>query len=144
MEFFDQFEHTIDDKGRLVLPAAYRSAFADGGFVTFMGHSVGLFTEEGFEKHRRKLSLSDTFSRRDLSQVMALTTPFTPDSQHRISIGPKLRTRVGLEREVSIVGQGSHAAIFPRSVWETQEAAADVPDESGLALADKFDELGFL
>jgi MraZ protein len=144
MEFFDQFEHTIDDKGRMVLPAAFRSAFADGGFVTFMGRSVGLFTAEGFDKHRRKLSMSDVFSRRDLSQLMALTTPFVPDSQHRISIGAKLRGRVGLDREVTVVGQGSHAAVFPRSVWEAQEAESSVADGSGLALPDKFDALEFL
>lgn len=144
MEFFDQFEQKIDDKGRLILPSAFRSAFVDGGFLTYMGHAVGIFTPDGFEKHRRKLGLSPTFTRRDLQQVMALTTPFNPDSQHRISVSPKLRTRVGLDREVTLAGQGSHVAIFPRDVWEANEAASEVPDESGLVLADKFDHLDYL
>jgi DNA-binding transcriptional regulator/RsmH inhibitor MraZ len=76
--------------------------------------------------------------------VLALTTPFTPDAQHRISVGPKLRSRIGLEREVTIVGQGTHAAIYPSAVWEALEAASTAPDESGLALEDKFDRLEHL
>ena len=144
MEFFDQFDHTIDDKGRLILPAAYRDAFVGGGFLTFMGRSVGLFTEDGFDKHRRKLGLSGSFTRKDLQQLMALTTPFKPDAQHRVSISSKLRERVQLGREVTVAGQGSHAAIFPREVWYASEAESEEPDESGLTLADKFDVLDFL
>ena len=144
MEFFGKFDHTIDDKGRLVLPAAYRSAFGDGGYLTFMGASAGLYTEDEFEKYRRRLTLSGKFSRKDLQQLMALTTPFKPDAQHRVSISSKLRERVQLGREVTVAGQGSHAAIFPREVWYASEAESEEPDESGLTLADKFDVLDFL
>lgn len=144
VEFFDQYEHTIDGKGRLVLPSAYRSEFANGGYLTFMGASVGLFTPEGWEKHRFKLQSSDVFSRKDVSQVLALTSQFVPDAQHRVSLSPKLRARVGLERDVTVVGQGSHAAIYPREVWAAREEESMQPDDSGIALADKFDHLGYL
>lgn len=144
MEFFDQFEHTIDDKGRLVLPAAFRSAFVDGGFLSYLGDSIGLFTDEGFDRHRRKLQLDPAFTRNDLRQIMALTTPFTPDSQHRVSISQKLRDRVSLDREVTVVGQESHVAIFSRDVWRALEQDSEAPDDSGLALADKFNTMGHL
>ncbi len=144
MEFFDQFEHTIDGKGRLVLPSAYRAAFADGGYLTFMGHAVGLFTPDGWQKYRFKLQDSKVFTRRDMSQVLALTSPFMPDGQHRVSIGQKLRNRVGLDRDVTVVGQGGHAAIYPRHVWEAREVESTQADESGVALDDKFDHVGFL
>ena len=65
MQFLDQFEHTIDGKGRLVLPSAYRDAFKEGGYLTFMGASVGLFTPEGWEKHLFRLQSNDVFTRKD-------------------------------------------------------------------------------
>lgn len=144
MEFFGKFDHTIDDKGRLVLPAAYRSAFVDGGFLTFMGASAGLFTEDEFEKYRRRLTLSGKFTRKDLQQLMALTTPVQPDAQHRVAISTHLRDRVGLDREVAVVGQAGHVEIFPRDVWEAREAESLEGDEDGRTLTDKFDDLDFL
>ena len=56
----------------------------------------------------------------------------------------RLRAKVGLEREVSIVGSGSHAAIYPRSAWAQIEAEATAADAEGLTLVDKFNALDFL
>ncbi|MFM7063613.1 MAG: division/cell wall cluster transcriptional repressor MraZ [Actinomycetes bacterium] len=144
MEFYDQFEHNIDDKGRLVLPSAYRSAFTTGGFVTYMGDYAALFTPGEWDRYRRKLQESGEFTRRQLQTMFSFVTPFTPDAQHRISIGAKLRTEVGIDREVTIVGSGSHAAVYARSKWDAFEAGAMAPDESGRSLADKIADLGFL
>lgn len=144
MEFFDQFEHTIDDKGRMVLPAAYREAFAGGGFLTLLGDNAALFTPDGWEKYRRRLELSGTFSRDELRYLFSFVSPFTPDAQHRIAVSARLRERVGLGREVSIVGSSSHAAIFPRERWAALEDRVNAPDESGRTLVDKFETLDFL
>jgi MraZ protein len=144
MEFFDQFEHTIDDKGRLVLPAAYREGFVGGGFLTLLGDNAALFTRDGWEKYRRRLELNGNFTRHQLQYLFSFVSPFTPDSQHRIVVGSRLRERVGLEREVSIVGSGSHAAIYPRSRWAAIETEAVAPDDDGVTLLDKFNSLDFL
>lgn len=112
--------------------------------MTYMGRSVGIFTAEGFEKHRRRLSLDPAFTRRDIQHLLGLSSPFTPDAQHRISIPPKLRQHVGLEREITSAGQGSHVAIYPRDVWEAQEAATLDVLADGRSLADKFDDADFL
>lgn len=144
MEFFSQYDHKIDDKGRLVLPAAFRSAFADGGFITYMGDSVGLFTPDEFQKHRRRLELSPEIDRKALKAMHGLTSPFEPDAQHRITIPPKLLTYVGIDREIATVGQGSHAAVYPRERWESFEVDELGPDEDGDTLADKIERLPFL
>ena len=144
VEFFDQFEHTIDDKGRLVLPSAYRDEFAAGGFVTYLGVSAALFTKDGWEKYQRRLELSGTFSREEMQILRSYASPFRLDSQNRIPIGAKLRSLVGIDRAVTIVGSGSHAAIYARDKWEELEARVFGADDSGVTLADKFADLGFL
>ncbi len=144
MEFFDQFEHTIDDKGRMVLPAAYRAAFADGGFLVFLGGNAALFTEDGWETYRRRLELSKALKRNELQYLFGLASPFKPDAQNRIVLSAKIREKAHLEREVTIVGSNSHAAIYPRDAWNRLEAAIEAPDADGRTLADKINDLDFL
>lgn len=144
MEFFGQFEHTIDGKGRLVLPASFRAAFVDGGFVTHLGNCAALFTPDGWEKYRRRLELSGVFSRTQMQYLFSFVSPFTPDAQHRIGLGAKLRETLELGQAVTVVGSGSHAAIYSRAAWAAIEAEATAADDSGHTLADKFVELDFL
>lgn len=144
MEFFDHFEHTIDAKGRLVLPAAYRAAFAEGGIVTYLGRYAALFTPDGWDRYRRKLENDSSFTRVQLQYLFAFASPFNPDAQHRVPLNRKLRELVGIDRKITIVGSGSHAAIYSREAWEDIERRAHAVDESGLDMVEKFDELGFL
>jgi len=145
MEFFDQFEHTIDDKGRMVLPAAYRNAFTEGGYLALVRDYAALFTPEGWERYRRRLELSGQFRPRQMQVLMSYVSPFTPDSQHRIAVNPRLRDKAGLGREVTIVGSSSHAAIYSRDAWAALEAAELGPDpDDGRTLIEKFDALDFL
>jgi MraZ protein len=144
MEFFDQFEHTIDDKGRLVLPAAYREAFVGGGFLTLLGDNAALFTKDGWDTYRRKLALSGNFTRHQLQFLYGSASPFVPDAQHRIVVNARVRAKAGLGKEVIIVGSGSHAAIYPRDTWAEIEAEVTGPDAEGLTLTDKINALDFL
>lgn len=144
MEFFDHFEHTIDDKGRLVLPSAYRAAFVDGGYLTDMGHYAGLFTPDGWTSYRRRMEQTKLFTRSELQVMFSYVSPFTPDSQHRITVNTRLRDKVGLGRAVTITGAGSHAAIHPRARWLEREAQVTVPDAEGRSLADRIERMDFL
>jgi len=141
MEFFGQFEHTIDDKGRMVLPSAYRSEFAGGAYVAFVGASAGLFTQDGWERYRRKLELSGNFTRKQMQVLLSLVSPVTPDSQHRVTINAKLREILGLQREVTIVGSGSFAAIYDRSNWSALEIETLSSSADGMGLSGAFDGL---
>ena len=101
MEFFGQFEHTIDDKGRMVLPSAYRSEFVDGAYLAFLGSSAALFTPDGWDRYRRKIELSGKFERQDMQVLLSLVSPATPDSQHRVTVSSQLREILGLQPKAS-------------------------------------------
>ncbi len=144
MDFYDTFEHTIDGKGRLVLPASYREAFTAGGFVTFLGKYAALFTPDEWEKYRRKLEQSGQFSREQLQYLFSFVTPFRPDGQNRIGVSQRLRDKVGLVRDVTIVGSVTHAAIYPREAWGRVESEIEAPDDDGRSIVDKVAGLEFL
>lgn len=143
-EFLDNFDHTIDAKGRLVLPAAFRDSFTEGGVVTLLGRYAALFTPEGWERYRRRLMNETNLSRNQKQYMIGFASRFEPDAQHRVPLGRQLRETLGLEKEVTIVGSLSHAAIYPRDRWHQLMRDVQLPDETGMSLNEKVDEFDFL
>ena len=143
MEFFGEYEHTIDGKGRVVLPALFRGEFSAGGFTALVGPYVGVFTPGEWNRYLRRLEDSGEFDRFDLQTLYSLASPFTPDGQHRIMVNQLLREQLHLDREVTIVGTRTHLAIYPRTGWADVRARAFEPADDGRSLIDKFARLGF-
>ena len=112
-----RFEHTIDAKGRLVLPApcVVRSARWNAHLLNNYG---ALFTHDGWETtSRRLIEESGNLHARELQYLWAMASPFVPDAQNRIVLGPILRDKAQLDGEVTIVGSVTHAAIYDRDAW---------------------------
>ena len=63
---------------------------------------------------------------------------FSPDGQNRVTIPARLRERVGLGRELALIGMGHHIAIYPRDAWHAIEselaAGGDLDDRLSDAL----------
>lgn len=122
MDFWEYNEHNIDDKGRLVLPSSFRSAFEGGGVVTLQGNFIAMMQPARWEQVLRKMTDSGQYSTRELSYIKSFVTVFTPDGQNRVTIPARLRERVGLTREVALIGMGQHIAIYPRESWQAIES----------------------
>ncbi|MGI9579566.1 MAG: division/cell wall cluster transcriptional repressor MraZ [Microthrixaceae bacterium] len=122
MDFWEYNEHNIDDKGRLVLPSSFRSAFEGGGVLTLQGNFVAMMQPSRWEYVLRKMTESGQYSNRELNYIKSFVTVFTPDGQNRVTIPSRLRDRVGLTREVALIGMGQHIAIYPRDAWQALES----------------------
>lgn len=144
MDFYGTFEHTIDGKGRLVMPSTFRSAFEGGGVAAMVEDYAALFTTDEWGRYRRKLEDSGQFTRDDLQWIFSLTSTFIPDAQNRISLPIKLRDHVGLGKDVTLIGSVRFVAVFPRQEWARREAAVAAQAATGPSIADKFRSLEFL
>ncbi|MFM7510033.1 MAG: division/cell wall cluster transcriptional repressor MraZ [Actinomycetota bacterium] len=144
VELYDTHEHTIDAKGRLVLPSSFREAFADGGFLCHQGDGVGLHTADGWPRWLRRVEQSGELSRDSLRYIIGSASPVTPDNQHRIMVNARLRSSLSLDRDVTIVGQRSHAMIYERSAWNRFAASVVSPPAGQPTLAQELRELSFL
>lgn len=122
MEFWEYNEHNIDGKGRLVLPSSFRSAFSDGGVLTFQGNHLAMRQPASWDQALRRMVGSGDYTSQELKFVKSHVTVFTPDAQNRVMIPARLRERAGLEREVAMIGMGDYIAIYPRDVWLALEA----------------------
>jgi MraZ protein len=121
MEFLGEFEHSLDDKGRVVLPAEFRPPL-EGGAVISSGVSGCLAVYTPTEWDRVSSEVREQ-SKEDEKRLMAARAFFAgakrvvPDRQGRVAIPPNLRGYAGLERDVVITGAWSRIEIWARSRW---------------------------
>ena len=125
--FVGEYQHALDDKGRLVLPAAYRSVVADRGFVASLGECVGLWDDTGFERvttsWREALRAGDL----DLRTFRLLTTSVHEvrlDSAGRITVPRRLLDDLAIGREVRIVGLLDRVELWDDERYRTEHDPA--------------------
>ena len=135
--FLGEFQHSLDTKGRVILPAKYRDQLADGAFVAKgKGGCLSVFTPEGFEEVATEIREQ---SKQGPEKLIAARTFFggaseiRPDKQGRVALPQNLREFAGLEREVVVVGLFSRIEIWDRARWLELERAG------ALALAESDD-----
>jgi MraZ protein len=137
--FVGTFEHSLDDKGRVVLPPTFRARFADGGFVTPYEGCLALWTPEAFEGFVDRLSekvRAGEAPNNALRAFLAAASEARPDNQGRITIKPSLREVAGLDGEVTLTGARDHVEIWDRGRW------ADVNDVGVNDLSEAVSKLG--
>ncbi len=112
------YEHTLDTKGRLILPALYRDRFADGVHLTTgPENTVQVWDLTGFRTALREAMALPRGSELGRRRRRAITGAeiATPDSQGRILVPQALRVAGGLTRELTLLGNGDHFEIWDRA-----------------------------
>jgi MraZ protein len=120
-----EYEHTLDEKNRLTLPAKFREAFGDGVVVTRgMDGCLFVFTREAWEEFVRiRLEGLNPFSKeaRQMNRFMfAGAAEAELDRQGRVMLPPALIEHAGLGREVVVAGVRDHVEIWDRAAWREQ------------------------
>lgn len=126
--FVGTFEHSLDGKGRVVLPAAFRNQIAERGFLSQYEGCLGVWTAEGFADMAARLTdkvRGQEASNQAIRAFSSSATEVVPDSQGRIFIPQRLRERANLDREVVIIGALQHIEIWDAQRWENLQSHAD-------------------
>jgi MraZ protein len=118
-----EYEHTLDDKNRLTLPAKFREALAGGVVVTRgMDGCLYAYARQDFEHLVERMRALDPLSRE--TRVMQRhffsgATDAEPDKQGRVMIPAALLDSAGLRKEVVVAGVYDHVEIWDRAAWRT-------------------------
>jgi MraZ protein len=117
-----EFDHTIDEKNRLTLPAKFREAFAGGLVVTRgMDGCLYVFPREEWEASvEARLAELDPLSKEGrLMQryFYSGAAEADPDKQGRVMVPTALSDHAGLGRDVVIAGVRDHLEIWDRAKW---------------------------
>jgi MraZ protein len=135
--FLGEYEHSLDAKGRVILPAKFRDQLTEGGFVTKgRGGCLSVFTPEEFENVASQVRELSKRGSKDLNAARSFfsgAADISPDRQGRVVIPPNLRAYAGLTREVVVTGVFSRIEIWDRDRWQEHDRVGD------LALTDSDD-----
>ena len=126
-----EYEHTLDAKGRISMPAKLRKDMGET-FVVTKGLDGCLFAfslEEwnNFEMKLKALPLSDKNARNFVRFFLSGATECEIDKQGRFLIPANLRNAASLEKEAIIIGVGTRLEIWDRATWlsKDEEISAD-------------------
>jgi MraZ protein len=120
--FLGQYEHTIDEKGRLIIPAKYRESLGDNFIITF-GLDTCLFVYP-FEEWKllaekiKMLPLGKKDARAFGRILFSRATNCDLDSQGRVIIMKYLRDYARIKREVIVLGVSDRIEIWSKNIWQ--------------------------
>ena len=130
--FMGEYNHTVDTKGRLIVPSKFREQLGDE-FVVTKGMDGCLFVYanddwNAFEQKLTSLPLINKEARKFARFFLAGAAQVEVDKQGRILLPTNLRQFAGLEKDVVLVGVGSRIEIWSRENWENMDADSDMDD----------------
>jgi MraZ protein len=141
LTFRGSFEHALDAKHRLTVPAKFRAALASGVVLAASPEttaaaprSIAIWTPDAYDAYTAA-ALADlrpiSPEARDLKRFFFNYSHDTElDSAHRVMIPPTLMEYAGLDREVVVVGSGECLEVFDRTRYAgySDDVLSRVPD----------------
>lgn len=124
--FLGQYRHSIDDKGRLIIPARFRADLGDGAFVTQgFDRNLMVMTTDYFARvydRINAMNLADPTARLLRRLILGNAYQVELDRAGRILLPQYLRDALSLSQESVIVGQGEYFEIWQPALWDEQIA----------------------
>ncbi len=127
--FLGEYTHSLDEKGRLTLPARWREQLGLSVVITRgLDQCLFVFPADKFESIAREidqLGFSKSDARALSRHLFAKATDVEPDKQGRIILTPALREFAGIENEAVIVGVNNRIEIWNPHRYTEADAAIE-------------------
>ena len=137
--FTGEYRHTVDDKGRIAVPAKFRVQLGAGAVVSrWLDACLAIHPKAGWDDLSAKvaaLPITDQKSRLFQRFVFSHAVEAEMDKQGRVLLPAYLRESVGLTGEAVLVGSRDHAEIWAPERWDAYRKALDDPQELARAFA---------
>ena len=141
--FMGEYSHTIDTKGRLIIPSRFREELGETFVVTKgLDGCLFVFSDEewkAFEIKLKSLPLTNKNARQFARFFVAGATPCELDKQGRILLPATLREFAGLEKDVVLTGMLNRIEIWSKDKWNENNSLDDVAMDE---IAEQITDLG--
>jgi MraZ protein len=138
-----EYHHTLDNKGRMAVPAKFREKLTAGAIITRgIDNCLFVFAPAEWEFLANKLialPLAQANSRAFVRLMLAGATDVELDSQGRILIPDYLRKYAGLKKETIVAGLYNRIEIWDEAAWNTYKTKTESASEQ---IAEQLGELG--
>lgn len=126
--FLGEYEHNIDTKGRLAIPAKFRAQMNGGAVISKgMGACLSVYTMTRWEERSNELVAGKSNDElRDFERrIYPSASDIELDAQGRMVIPAKLRAYANLVSEVTVAGVRDHFEIWNRETWQAYQERLD-------------------
>ncbi len=141
--FIGEYNHNLDDKGRLAIPAKFRAILKKGAVVTKgLDNCLFLYSKEQFEQIAQKfakLPISQAKARAFSRHMLAGAMDVEFDNQGRVTLPEYLRKFSGLKKSIIITGLYNHLEIWDEEAWNAYKSDSE---RNSNAIAEELGELG--
>ena len=131
MAFSGSFDHSLDGKGRVIIPASFREALGEDFTLTINPNktAVAIYPKAMWEKQLERLSHINPMDKIGIQYeryVMSVSfSGNSMDAQGRVLIPVKLRNKIGLTRDIVFVGLNSYIEVWDAEVYAKMEAQTE-------------------
>ncbi|MDP2656192.1 MAG: division/cell wall cluster transcriptional repressor MraZ [bacterium] len=141
--FIGQYNHSVDEKGRMAVPVKYRKELTKGAVVTKgLDDCLVLYTVKEWEKLAEKLSnlsITQANTRAFARLMLAGAMDVSLDKQGRIILPDYLRAYAHLGKKVVVAGLYNRIEVWSEEVWQTYKSKTE--KQSG-EIAEQLGQLG--
>ena len=130
MRFRGEYEHTVDPKGRVSLPAKFRKELPDdvvivpgfgGALYVFSDDAFDAWVDSFFSQKEGGYNPRDAKDRNFRKRINASAESVAVDAAGRVKLSSKLMQRGNIGKDVTIIGDDDHIEIWNRAAWNEFE-----------------------
>lgn len=130
-----EYQHSLDSKGRIFIPAKLRDELGEVFFITIsMERCLCVYSSENWKELSDKVSSMSYIKQRKMRPLFAHAAKCELDSQGRALIPQNLRDFAGLVKNVTVVGCNNHAELWDSEAWRNIYALETTPENIAAVL----------
>ena len=130
-----EYQHALDNKGRIFIPAKLRDELGTAAYVTLsMDRCLSVYNEESWNGLVEKVNALPFVRQRKMRPLFAHAVRCELDAQGRILLPQSLRDWAGLVKNATVVGCNNHAEIWDSESWQSVLAEEMSPENIGAVL----------
>lgn len=130
-----EFQHSLDNKGRLFIPAKLREELGEIFYMTVsMDRCLCVYSAESWQSFSDKVGAMPYVKQRRMRPLFAHAAKCELDSQGRTIIPQGLRAYAGLTKNVTVVGCNNHAELWDSEEWARVYEAESTPENIAAAM----------
>ena len=132
------YEHSVDAKGRLFIPAKLREELGDTFYLAMgVDTCLAIYPQESWDRFAAEFASLPVSKSKAMRSLFANAVKCVPDSQGRIVIPQRLRMYADLGKDVVIIGVHDRAEIWSAERWNAEEE--EMTPEKMAALMDSLE-----
>ncbi|MBR6020704.1 MAG: division/cell wall cluster transcriptional repressor MraZ [Lachnospiraceae bacterium] len=129
--------HSVDAKGRIIIPVKFREKLGDHFIVAWLGQCLNLYPMDEWDRLMEKLDAQLPATESGIIEILSYNSePVDMDQQGRVMLPQDLRMKAGVEKDIVSVGDLEKIHVYSKEAWDKKSAGISM--ENTIATAAQY------